>query len=879
MHQPNKKRTPSRINGAHSIFYLFIFSILHFGVGYAFGSVKIENVFLENYCYECHDSESEEGDLNLEFLIDAPSDRETFNSWVKIFDKIDLGEMPPKKSDQPRVHEKNKFISSLEKSLISEDKKFRSDFGRHGIRRLNRFEYQNKLRDLFKSPWLIIADKLPEDPTIHHFNKTSSRLDISHVQMQKYFEVAEYFLSTVLNSVAHKPRTEKFYAREEKSFNSYLRYYWAQSAATRAIVPLIGTEPEPEVIRGNKPITVGASNPAVREQESMGVFSGTYQATTKYDFTRIDVPIDGTYRINIKSYSFTAGPNGRSGGSDNGLTDGRAAWWRPSRTVAFKAKRSEPITIYSLGPSGDSRWLYAFDTKPEPSVSSHLVTLKKGEKIRPDATRLVRTRPGWKGNPNATKEGVPGVAFNWLEIEGPLHESWPPESFIQIFGNTSYTIDKVKQVILEIPIHDSEIPRQLISGFLKTINHGISPEDKTVDEYLKIYKKALDLEMTTTEAIIQSMSAILCSTEFLFIYSKDHKKKSHHYANKLAYFLWNSPPDEELIQSDLHNQEVLTNQVDRMIEDPKFSRFINSFLDYWLDLRDINANTPDAELYPDYYLDELLTESSLRETRMFFGHLIKKNLSAKNIIHSDFSFINERLASHYNLPAFEGVTPTLKKLPIKSERGGLLTQASILRVTANGTTTSPVIRGAWIMERLLGLKIPPPPSGVDAIEPDTRGAISIKDQLRKHSTSKSCASCHKQFDPIGFALESFDVTGGWRENYRAIDSGYQGETVKGYGKNGHAFKFHYGINVDPSGVLPNNVTFKNIHDLKVYFLQSPRIVARNLLEQLFIYATGEPISFSERKEVESILNELESKKFPLRDMIHQLVKNKVFISL
>ena len=840
---------------------------------------NLKESFIRTYCYECHDSEINEGGVNFESLSPNLNNRSAFNTWVRVFDKVSNGLMPPQKSDQPSKIEREAFLSSLGIQLKSADIKYKSSFGRHGMRRLNRFEYENKIRDLLSAPWLIVADNLPEDPIVHHFTKTSSRLDISHVQMQKYFEVANQILTTILNSVAHKPKTQKFYAREEKSFNGFLRYYWAQSAATRAIVPLIGTVPEPEVIRGNKPLTVGASDPIIREQESMGVFSGTYQATTKYDFTKVNVPIDGHYRINIKSYSFTAGPNGRSGGDDNGLTGGREAWWRPSRTVAFKSKRSEPVTIYSLGPSGDSRWLCAFDTQPDPSISSHLVTLKKGEKIRPDATRLVRTRPGWKGNPNATEEGVPGVAFNWLEIEGPIYNSWPPESFQKVFGNTPYEVTDKNEVELQISRDDSHLPRQIFSQFLTIINNGIPPERESIEKYLRIYSKALEYDLSPSNALIQSLSAALCSPDFLFIYIDDERREDQFPADKLSYFLWNSPPDPALIDADLDDPHILSKQIGRMVEDHKFKRFINSFLDYWLDLRDINANTPDAELYPDYYLDELLTESSLIETRAFFEHLIKNNLSASHIIHSEFSFINERLAEHYNLPHVEGIKPILTQLPGDSQYGGLLTQASLMRITANGTTTSPVIRGAWIMERLLGLDIPPPPSGVEAIEPDTRGATSIKDQLEKHSNFKSCKNCHQNFDPVGFALESFDVAGGWRQKYRAINQDFTGKPVKGFGKNGHAFKFHHGMKVDSSGSVGGTFRFNDVRGLKKHFLKSPRTIAKNLLKQFIIYSTGEPVSFSERDEVDSILDKIEPENFPIKDMILELCKSQIFRSI
>src|SRR5205814_1103667 len=196
---------------------------------------------------------------------------------------------------------------------------------------------------------------------------------------------------------------------------------------------------------------------------------------------------------------------------------------------------------------------------------------------------------------------------------------------------------------------------------------------------------------------------------------------------RLAFFLWNSAPDDELRRlaerNQLHQPDVLRAQTERLLADPKSRQFVDAFLDYWLDLRRMVATAPDANLYSDYYLDDLLTESALQETRLFFDELVKDNLPARNIVASDFAMLNERLAAHYGLPPVQGVALRRAALPKDSVRGGLMTQAAVLKVTANGTTTSPVLRGAWIMERILGQKPPPPPPSVPAIEPDIRGAV------------------------------------------------------------------------------------------------------------------------------------------------------------
>jgi len=831
--------------------------------------------FLENHCLDCHDSSEQKGDLNLEEMSFDLSDPKVMSHWVLIHDRVQNGEMPPKKKRRPESSALAGFLTAIGEPMLEADRQSIAKNGRSKVRRLNRLEYENALKHILNAPWLQVADRLPEDGTEHLFNKIGDRLDVSHVQMAKYLETAEFAIRAAVDRAAFPSITTKHYAREEDRMLNYLKYRKnAQTAPTRAAIPLLGLTPQTEIIRGNEPATVGESNPALRELEAFGFVSGTYTATTKYDFNSVNIPIDGEYRLRMKTYTFMAGPNGRRGGDDQGLTGGDPAWWRPDRNVALAGKRSEPITIYALSPSQDSRWLTTFDSYPEPQVVERVVTLKKGEAIRPDAGRLVRTRPGWKGNPNATKEGVPGFALNWLEVEGPLSDTWPPASYTAIFEDLPFELSEDKSVtaISENPEKDAQ---RLILRFMRQSSG--SPKIRKADAapYFGIFKRATELETPFTDAVISACASTLCSPEFLYFESKPGRLDNFEIANRLSYFLWNSPPDEDLLNDrNLRNPSALSKQTDRMLEDPKSERFINAFLDYWLDLRHINANTPDAELYPDYYLDDQLTEASLLETRLFFRELLDLNLPIRNLIDSNFTFVNERLARHYGLEPFEGVQLRRVDLPEESPRGGLLTQASILRVTANGTTTSPVVRGAWVMERIMGLHIPPPPSGVEAVEPDTRGATTIREQLDLHRESESCNACHVKIDPAGFALESFDVAGGYRERYRAV--GDIGDPVEGFGKNGHAFTFREAEPVDPSGEFSDGSAFANIDEMKSILLKDERVVARNFVKQLIVYATGAPVSFSDRIAIETILDTANNSAYGTRNLVHEVIKSGIF---
>jgi hypothetical protein len=279
-------------------------------------------------------------------------------------------------------------------------------------------------------------------------------------------------------------------------------------------------------------------------------------------------------------------------------------------------------------------------------------------------------------------------------------------------------------------------------------------------------------------------------------------------------------------------------------------------------------------LYPDYQLDDLLVESMVDETRLYFLELIKRNASITNVIASDFAVFNERLATHYGVPGVDGVSLRPVTLPIQSIRGGFLTQASVLKVTANGTTTSPVKRGAWVMTRLVGKPPQPPPPNIPALEPDTRGATTIREQLAKHRAQESCAGCHRDIDPPGFALESFDVMGGWRDRYRAIGSG---ETVKGIGHNGLSYHFSMGLPVDCTGEFDGN-SFGDVRELKGLMLRDEKQLARNFVRQLVVYSTGAAIQFSDRPWIEKLLTRARAKDYGIRTLIHEVVQSEMFLN-
>ncbi|MDB5323261.1 MAG: hypothetical protein JWN40_4892, partial [Phycisphaerales bacterium] len=829
--------------------------------------------FLQHHCVECHDAETQKGGLDLTALQFDLDSAKTFDTWIKIHDRVRDGEMPPKKKPRPEPKELVAFLTAIADPMVAADRARAAAQGRSVWRRLNRYEYENVIRDLLHAPWLQIKDMLPEDEESHRFNKAGEALAISHVHMASYLGAADYALRQAMATQVKPPpptTTTRYYAREQKAFTGKLKFSQFNTSPERATFPLLGTMAQPEVLNGTAPVSVGAEgDPAIREQEAAGVVASSYEPL-ELRFEKFIAPVGGHYRLRVGAYSFTAAPLNAT------------KWWVPDRANAGPGRRDEPVTLYAQVPPRQLRLLGSFDVTPDVSGVAEMDTwLVAGESIRPDAARLFRSRPSNWHNPLADKEGTPGVAFRWLEVEGPIYDDkqWPPAGHKLLFGDLPMrdpaNAGEPVQVVSENPAADA---RRLLKNFMTAAYRRPVP-DAEVERFAAVIDAASKSGTSFLEAMIAGYSAVLCSPGLISVEERPGRLDDYALASRLSFFLWNSAPDDELralaARGELHRPDVLRAQAERLLSDPDRSRrFVDAFLDYWLDLRKIVATAPDAGLYPDYYLDDLLSESAEQETQLFFAELLRGNLPASNIVWSNFAMLNERLADHYGIAGVKGVALRRVTLPHDCKRGGLLTQASVLKVTANGTTTSPVLRGAWVMERILGKPPSPPPPSVPAVEPDIRGATTIRAQLDKHRTLATCAACHAKIDPAGFALESFDVMGGFRDHYRA--NGGTGPLVPGFGHNGQKFAFHLGQPVDPSGELPDGRHFQDVDSLKKLLLADQRQLARNLVSQLIVYGTGAPVRFGDRPEVEKILDRAASGGYGVRDLVRQFVQSDLF---
>jgi hypothetical protein len=806
-------------------------------------------------CLDCHGNDDAEGGLNLQTLSFDLSNRAIRDRWIRIFDRVDQQEMPPEPNDVS-TEQRTRLKNGLAATLHAADLADVEQFGRGPIRRLNRDEYQQNLRDILKLPQLDIRDRLHEDRVSHLFNKTSEALDISRVQLTAYLDAAESALLTAMASGVEPHPVTKFRAAGRKLFSATATFGNRQAMFFARNSKAISNEE-----LGKSP-----DDPAIE----LALFRSAHWPYYGYPQGFV-AKLPGEYRVRFSARAVLQ-------------TDGFQL--KP-------ATRPLPMTFRARKPSGpdvsgDVRATGGLiDIQPEQAVYETTISLKPTETFEYSLlglpvplARNVNGGPPTYRYPPFPEGGQPGVAFQWLEVEGPLApDNWPPESHRVLFGDLPLRAAAPGN---GLPVDVvSESPREDATRLLRAFVERASREpvsDDVVRKFESLVLSQLDQNVPFAAALLTGYKAFLCSGHVLYLHEPTGDESDFAVASRLSHFLTNSRPDEQLLEhadaDRLRDFATLQSETDRLIASDGLDRFITNFTDYWLNLRHIQRDEPDVRLYPEYRFDAYLIESMERETRTFFTAMIRENLPVTTLIDSDFVLVNDRLAEHYRLPPVDGSALQKVALPSESPYGGLLTQGAILKVTANGTSTSPVVRGAWVMERLIGEPPPPPPKAVPAVEPDIRGAKTIRDLLALHTKDEACAACHARFDPVGLALENFDILGKWRTQYR----GLAGETmVTGIDRAGHNFAYAAASAVDASGQLRDGRVFQNIDELKALLAGNPRQLARNLLHQFTVYATGTPVRFSDRAGIDRLLDQCAKDGYRVRDLLHAFVQSEIFL--
>ncbi|WP_168164403.1 DUF1592 domain-containing protein [Pirellula sp. SH-Sr6A] len=762
-------------------------------------------LLFSRHCEHCHAGAEAEGDFSVARLTDDFQDRQNREKWLMVLEQLQHGTMPPKEEPRPFEGDLKNVIDWIGTQAESAELARRQKEGRVVMRRLNRAEYANTLRDLLHVE-VDLADLLPLDTSTSGFDNNAELLHTSSVLMRNYLDAADRVLD---EAIANEPQPwiqkKRFDIREEKS--------------------------------------VKAAGSVYRHtDDGVAIFATWESANIRVTMWNFRSHVRGKYRFRISGYGFQS--------------EGKPIAFRVTAGT-LKEVTEERLIDYFAVPA-DTPTVVEFTEQLEPE--NRIRILAEGLPALPPTVEKI----------GADKYTGPGLVIQWVDVEGPILESWPPPSHKAIFGELKQTRVSSQrfEVVSQQPMVDAE--RILREFARRAFRRPVSDDD--IRPFMARVKSKLDQNYSFEQAMRVGLRGILVSPDFLFLREQPTKLNDFALASRLSYFLWSSMPDEELFQlaadNKLHEPDVLREQVERLVRDPKAKAFNTNFTGQWLSLRAIDATLPDGTLYPEY--DDILKTSMLKETSMFFNEVLKQDLSLTQFVSSGFTFLNERLAKHYRIPGVEGMEMRKVSLPKDSHRGGLLTMGSVLKVTANGTTTSPIIRGAWVLERILGTPPPKPPLDVEAIEPDIRGATTIREQLAKHRDVESCASCHRKIDPPGFALENFDVIGGWRDHYRA--------TGEPRVVDGRRVRYWNGPPVDPADTLPDGRPFRNIDEYKRIILEDKDQLARNLAEKLLAYSTGAAPSHTDKPPVEDIVRRVRDKGYGFKALIHEIVQSPLFQS-
>lgn len=774
--------------------------------------------FLAKHCVSCHGTDAQKGDLRLDTLSTDFTRPEVREQWQAVLDRVTAGEMPPSRKPRPEAGE----IAALEKwvsgEILTVERAKQKAEGRVVLRRLNRTEYENTIRDLL-GVHVDVKELLPEDALSHGFDNIGEALNLSAVHLQRYLDAAELALDTAV-------------ARGDKPESKTAKYTYTQGRAANNI----------------------GKHWLKRPDDTVVFFSSGTFPSTQLDAFRAGEP--GTYRIRITG-------------------------------SGYQSKEAVPFALYlgNFGRGGGT-WLGGYHELPagKPGVVEVTAHLDRGDSLQILPFGLKGFRP-FGANPMKPEEYTgAGLAIQSVEVTGPVIETWPPRGHTLLFGDlplkpvadtTPPKGRKGKQGPVLVPVStnpqaDAErlLPQFLRAAFRRPVTNA------QATPYLALFSQEMKDGASFDQAMRTAASAALCSPNFLFLLESPGKLDDYALAARLSYFLWRTTPDDELLKladaGKLGNEDVLRRQTERLLKHPNARRFVADFTDAWLDLRNIDFTVPDKLLYPEF--DGMLQDTMLRETRAFFAEVVAANLPASTFVQSDFTFANERLARHYGLPGVDGVE--VRKVPLKPEhhRGGVLTHASVLKVSANGTNTSPVVRGVYVLERFLGVTPQPPPPGVPAVEPDIRGAKTVRELLDKHRSVETCAGCHQKIDPPGFALESFDVIGGWRETFRSLPEKPQGQLLV----NGERVRYRPGLAVDASGRFPDGREFAGFEEFRKHLLADPDVFAKCVTEKLLAFATGREAGFADRPDVAKLVKESAGRGHAFRDLIHAVVQSDLF---
>jgi hypothetical protein len=724
--------------------------------------------FLEKYCNGCHNANDNSGGITLDVFESAAHAKKDRRTWESVERVLADGAMPPKKKKQPTTDERGEVVGVIG-NLLKVNCVGPKDPGRVTMRRLNRAEYNNTIRDLCGVADFQPADDFPSDDVGYGFDNIGDVLSVQPILIEKYLAAADKVLE-------------------------------------KALPPVVPIQQSKNSLRPQNLLVNPRSAKFRENNKDVIIFSSEGSAFVE----KLNFPVDAEYTFRVRAWASKVGDD-------------------PARMV---------VRV-------DGKDLKTFDVtaaEGKAAVSEVTVKITAGEK-RVAAVFL---------NPyqDPKSKAFRNLGVEVLEVEGPkgqFEQPLPPSVKKVLFVRPkTKAADEAKKVA-----------EQVLTQFASRAFRRPAKADE-VQRLLKLYDKAAANNEPFEEAIRLPLKAVLVSPHFLFRVEEDPKQPEqsrvigeYELATRLSYFLWSSMPDEELIalaaKGELRKPGVLKAQIARMLKDEKARSLTADFAGQWLMLRNVWGLTPDTGVFPKW--DDKLKASMVKETELYFDHIVKNDRKVTEFLDSDYTFLNERLATHYGIKSVFGERFREVKLP-DNRRGGVLTHASVLTVTSNPTRTSPVKRGKWVLENLLASPPPPPPPNVPELE-KTELKGTLRQQMEQHRVNPACASCHEKMDAIGFGLENFDGIGAWRtdENKTKIDA---------------------------TGLLPGGGKFDGPGELRKILLGKSDQFRRCLAEKLTTFALGRGLEYYDKCVLDELVVKLKAGDDRFSALVLAIVESEPF---
>ena len=881
---------------------------------------------LKEYCVGCHGPEKQKGKVRLDDLAFSLSNIETAERWQKVLNVMNAGEMPPEDEKQLPRGEKADFLDDLSNVMVAARRTLNDQQGVITMRRLNRREYKNTLRELLGVE--INVAELPSDTGTGGFDTGGANLFMSANQFEQYQSLGFHALDEAFTcflaaneerNAAHKvPKVTELVkfsvgdnrqvgsttakgvskARFEcETANEKVSKYvheqtdararanaWVKAVDEAAAKPenasivahLKSESKNDSIFRRSWSKIEGAPSPESfgfkteenNADKANAALGSNWQTYHEYYLSRPHLDKGGylgtpTMHPSVMALGFLQLPVPGEWTSGNFV-------FRVRLAATDDARPEQRFLEIGMHPrNGMVRATFEITgTIESPQIVEMPFTLTKSMTDAGDRTLFIREKGAWDNNEEGGRKRQEAVKRNGT---GPEAVLWIDYMEVERLSDPAHTAPGL--AALGVPLDDSSAVTEIkpaLQRFCDLSFRGASPPTSFVDKLTEIYNTQRKAGVKHSVALKETLSVVLASPMFLYLAepAPDGKRRTLsgvELANRLSYFIWGAPPDEELLQADLEKADVLSAQTTRLLDDKRSGDLVHGFVNQWLGLDRINFFQVNRAMYPRF--DDSTKLNAQNEVFATFDYLLKNNAPLSDLLQADYAILNHLLADFYDIEGVSGDGFQKVSLPANSPRGGLLGMAAIHFMGGNGERTSPVERGAWVLRKLLNAPPPPAPANVPQITRLAGKVLTTRERLQMHQEDPQCASCHRKIDPVGFGLENFDAVGQWRtqDTYQVMDE--KGKPVKGASKTWQ---------IETNAAFHNGPVFKDFFELRSIIASRSDDFAAGFSAALIEYALGRPIGFRDEPLLADMLAAAKKQELGVKAFIYALVTSKEF---